>query len=56
MWRPRQVGRSCISNSLDWQTAPSALPDIKGIFGALANLLRMMVFRKARRFEPLPDN
>jgi hypothetical protein len=39
MATPTRVGWSDISNRIGWQTALSALTDIKGIFGALANRL-----------------
>ena len=56
---PTQVVRSGISNSLDWQTRLSALPDIKGLFGALANrscgmwVLGLSDEREAARHMPI---
>jgi hypothetical protein len=40
MATPTQVGRSCISNNVGWQTGLTALTDIKGFSGTLANRLR----------------
>jgi hypothetical protein len=49
MWRPTLVGRSNLFKVLRWQTSPTALPDIKGLFGALANRFRgLLVLRKEK--------